>query len=167
MPTSHAHRGSGIEAALRLTHELYWNRERVLVRHYGISGRWFGSGSRFVPFPKAEQPPDFDGCVAGRKVVFDAKEHRATTPTWSLDKRYAHQLIRLQDWAAAGALAFFAVEVPGRSILFLVRIHPDSAWPKVAFDAVDKHVLAVPMTWDGGYSGLYDWLSAVREAGWL
>ena len=161
--TPHAGRGMSLEAALDFVHELYWNRREILVRHYGVTGKWIRGhkGPRFVAFKKALQPPDYDGCIEGRKICFDAKsvknKHR-----WRLDKRYEHQWQRLRDWSAAKAVSFFAVESVLRRTLYLYRIWPYSPWPAFKFvDAPCADILAVK---DDG--GVYDWLPVVEED-WL
>jgi penicillin-binding protein-related factor A (putative recombinase) len=162
-PVSHANRGRGLESVLDLAHDLYWKRERVLVRHYGIAGRYFpGSAGkpRFAAFPKDQQPVDYHGCDRGRLMVFDAKEDRSGSRRWSLDKRYAHQYERLRAWAGCGALAWFAVEAVTREALFLLRIRPNSPWPVIDFALAlaDSDLLLIRPN-DEGY---YDWLPVVR-----
>lgn len=159
---SPSHRGRGLEAALDLAHDLYWKRERILIRHYGISGRWFGGHPgeppRFVSFPKDQQPVDYHGCLRGRLVVFDAKQEKRGN-RWRLDKRYAHQHERLQSWAASGAIAFFAIEAVSRRRLFLLRIRPESPWPALDFAAPLHSDVLVVRPNEEGY---YDWLTLIR-----
>lgn len=164
LPVSHANRGRGLESVLDLAHDLYWKRERVLVRHYGIAGRYFpGSGTkpRFAAFPKDRQPVDYHGCDRGRLIVFDAKEDRSGADRWRLDKRYEHQYDRLRAWASAGALAWFAVERVALQRLFLLRIRAGSEWPVLEYagSAMGSDLLVV-LPNDEGY---YDWLPMVRQ----
>lgn len=177
MTRSHAYRGAGLEATLDLAHDLYNKRDVARIRHYHLAGEYRAAGrggpAGFRPLPKADQPPDYHGCVASRMVVFDAKQTDGRDG-WTLDSRYAHQYDRLRWWSEAAALAFFAVECLPREQLSLLRIKPTSPWPMVTFGPgwsiegsfarfTDPDCLVVDRTDEGWY----DWIAACRAAGWL
>lgn len=175
-PRSYAYRGAGLEATLDLAHGLYNRRGTARIRRYFLAGSFrkqARGGAVLVPLPKADQPPDYHGCVAGRMVVFDAKE-TDDPARWRLDSRYGHQVDRLAWWAEAGALAFFAVECRPLGPLHLLRVFPVDVdvpymparvWPEIRFDQEYpvRFVLVVRPTSEGWY----DWLAAVQAAGWL
>jgi penicillin-binding protein-related factor A (putative recombinase) len=156
--TSTAHRGKSLEDALTRLHRVYWQEHKVLVRHNRVAGAW--KGTHFVPMPD-KSAPDFYGCDRGKFYAFEAKqshEHR-----WRLDKRFKHQFTRLQDWALAGAFAWFAVEWAPGETLHLLRVYPTSDYPVVEFREPSRDdLLKVQLN----NAGLYDWLPAVRK-NWL
>ena len=161
--TSQADRGRSLEKTLNHTHQLYWDRHRVWVRHNRIAGMWRGRGpgrkARFTPAPD-KTAPDFYGCDRGRFLAFDSKEvKKEGSRRWLLDKRFLHQAERLRFLAAAGALAWFAVEHTSAGKLYLLRMYPDSPRPAVDFGPpLDDALLVVRKNEDGWY----DWLQAVR-----
>jgi hypothetical protein len=156
-PVPKGGRGRKLEALLIHTHQIYWDREHVIVEHNQLPGRWLGKG-RFVPAPQSKSV-DFHGVDRGRPLVFDAKECRK--PRWRLDTRYAHQFDRLCRFALARAIAWFAVEDVRHSILWLLRIWPQSEWPVIDFaEAPNADMLKIARNEDGWY----DWLPAVRSA---
>jgi len=161
VPVPKGGRGMALEAALDFAHARYRDRERVLVRRYGVAGRFFGKG-KFIPLPKLDQPVDYHGCDRGRLLVFDAKEHRKGD-RWRLDARYEHQYQRLVRWSQAGALAFFAVLFGPRDELYLLRIRPASDWPMVDLREPRHHDLLLVLPNDENW---FDWLAAVRT-GWI
>jgi len=160
---SPANRGMALEAALNFMHEQYAAKgEKVRIRHYGISGKWFGS-KMFVPLPKQEQPPDYHGVIAGRFVAFDAKQTN-NARRWTLDNRYLHQLDRLSFWACGGAVCWFAVEATAVNTLFLRRVLPFTTRDSLSFSFED---LSSPVLLRVMAKGnLYDWLPIVAE-NWL
>jgi len=175
--TTFAYRGIGLEAVLDLAHDLYAKRGTALVRHYHLAARMRGgpSGGHAVVLPREQQPVDYHGCVAGRMVVFDAKETKDRVE-WSLDRRYSHQVDRLWAWSSFGALAFFAVECVPRHTLFLLRIHGElppfgfpvtAAWPRCDFELAVGHEVAGMVIVPANPEGWYDWLPAVQLRGWL
>lgn len=178
--TSFAYRGTGLEGLLDLAHDLYAKRGLALIRHYHLAGRYRGGrqGSALVALPKEQQPVDYHGCIAGRMVVFDAKETKDRVE-WSLDRRYSHQVDRLLAWSRFGALAFFAVECKPRSILYLVRVMmldrvsasdwlaPAIPWPRCDFEIPDGRDPAGMVVVPANTEGYYDWLPAVQLRGWL
>jgi penicillin-binding protein-related factor A (putative recombinase) len=155
-------RGRSLEKILEHSHLQYWISDRVWIHHNRIAGMWRGKG-RFVPAPD-KSAPDFYGCDRGRFLAFDAKEvKKEGAKRWLLDKRFLHQSARLRDLAAAGALAFFAVEHTAAGRLYLLRMYPDSPRPAVDFGPPLDDALIVVRKNDDDW---YDWLPAVR-AGWI
>jgi recombination protein U len=163
LPVSHAGRGSGLEALLNLAHQLYRARELAWIEHNHVAGIWRGRGAGrkpvFTPVSR-QSAPDYYGCFRGRFLAFDAKEIRGRS-AWRLDKRYAHQLERLQAIAAARGVAWFAVERIGSGQLWLLRIWPGCEWPVIDFaEAPNADMLKIARNEDG----YYDWLPLVRSA---
>ena len=163
--------GQSLEDLLDFAHSLYWNRERVWVRHNEIRGRFRSRGggqAEFTPSP-AKGAPDYYGCIDGRMIAFDAKS-TGNKKTWMLDGRRVHQYLDLCEIAVAGGVCWFAVEYRLSQTLYLLRVQPpfpETAFmqsvPKLDFlnDKLPAHTLVV--AYEEGY---YDWLKAVRSE-WL
>jgi penicillin-binding protein-related factor A (putative recombinase) len=175
--TTFAYRGMGLEAVLDLAHDLYAKRGVALIRHYHLAARYRGGrqGASLVALQKDLQPVDYHGCVAGRMVVFDAKETKDRV-SWSLDRAYGHQIERLYAWSRFGALAFFAIECAPRHTLFLVRTQSEVSpfgtpvvpiWPRCDFEVAVAHAVAGMVIVPANSEGWYDWLPAVQLRGWL
>ncbi|MCK5558877.1 MAG: Holliday junction resolvase RecU, partial [Candidatus Hydrogenedentes bacterium] len=164
LPEPAGGRGKTLEGLLDLVHDRYWLQHKILVTHYGTSGRYFfkDGKSRFAAFKKARQPVDYHGSIRGRLVVFDAKGTKNKT-RWRLDARYQHQVDRLVAWSRSGALAWFAVEQRVANRLWLLRVHPDMLWATIDFsDPVSSDLLIV----NPSPEGLYEWLPLVLD-NWL
>lgn len=164
LPESKARRGLVFEKTLDVMHKRYWRDDKVLIAHYGISGRYFfhSGKSRFVAHPKDGQPPDYHGSVRGHLVVFDAKSTKNKT-RWRLDSRYLHQVVRLRAWSASGAVAFFIVHLRRRDEVRILRVWDDGEYPAFGFDETPSFNLLLLQPND---ENLFDWLPAVRDA-WL
>jgi len=163
--------GQSLEDLLDFAHSLYWNRERVWVRHNEIRGRFRSRGggqAEFTPSP-AKGAPDYYGCIDGRMIAFDAKS-TGNKKTWMLDGRRVHQYLDLCEIAVAGGVCWFAVEYRLSQTLYLLRVNlpfADTAFgaivPKLDFSRDVQPSNVITVAYQEGY---YDWLSVVR-ANWF
>lgn len=125
-------KGHSLEQLLNHTHNMYLAQGKAWVQHNGIAGTWHSGGKGkpvFAPISR-EAAPDYYGCVGGKFVAFDAKS-TTNKKYWRLHKKDGHQFDRLRTISQHGGVAFFLVEFLEVHEVRMLRIAPDSPWPKV------------------------------------
>lgn len=109
---THARRGRGWEARLRVWHDEYRRKGLAWVVHTspGIKRVGGSSGDMFGAVYSSKGPPDFVGVIgSGQAVVFDAKETDAAR--WATSALPPHQAADLEAVRNLGAFAFIALRL--------------------------------------------------------
>lgn len=105
--------GHGFERALDGLHNLYKEAGRAWVikvpAPYTVRGRPIDG--RFTGVFEGEGPPDYAGAVAGRMVVFDAKQTAADR--WRFEALATHQAEHFDRATKQGAFAFVLLWIEG------------------------------------------------------
>ena len=105
--------GHGFERSLDDLHIHYRSARRAWVEKVPSPYRVLKvlGGGRFTGAFEGEGPPDYTGIVAGRTVVFDAKQTSDTR--WGFDHLAIHQAGALEEVASYGGFAFVLLWMGG------------------------------------------------------